>query len=77
MTQTTNIRKMETMTIKVPKEDLERLKGIAEVMGWELEQPDYFESAQFYKDIEESEIAIANGEGVRISSMEELEELLK
>lgn len=76
MTQTTK-QKMETMTIKVPKEDLKRLRGIADAMGWELEEPEYFESAQFYKDITEAEAAIANGEGTRITNLEELEELIK
>ncbi len=38
MTQTVNVRRMETMKISFPKEDLKRLKGIAKAMGWTLDK---------------------------------------
>lgn len=40
---------METLTIRFPKVDLQRLKGIAKAMGWTLEK-------------KESETAVANTE---------------
>lgn len=62
---------METFTISVPKADLKRFKGIAKLMGWAFEE--YYESSRFYNDIDEAERAIANGEGKRVCSVEELE----
>lgn len=64
-------------TINIPKVDIKRFKGLAKAMGWTFEEvePDYYESAQFYKDIDNAEEAIAKGEGKTVSSIDELNAL--
>lgn len=74
MESTANLQ-METMAIKFPKVDLKRLKGIAKAMGWTIQSLDYYESPQFYADLDEAEQAIANGEGKVITSEQDLDAL--
>ena len=64
-------------TINIPKVDIKRFKGLAKAMGWTFEEvgTDYYESTQFYKDIDKAEEAIANGEGKTVSSIDELNAL--
>ena len=64
-------------TINIPKVDIKRFKGLAKVMGWTFEEveTDYYESAQFYKDIDKAEEAIAKGEGKTINNLDELNAL--
>lgn len=64
-------------TINIPKVDIKRFKGLAKAMGWTFKEaePDYYESAQFYKDIDKAEEAIAKGEGKTVSSIDELNAL--
>lgn len=54
--------------------DVKRFKGLAKAMGWTFEkvEDNYYESEQFYKDIDEAERAIANGEGKTVSNIDEL-----
>ena len=68
---------METLAIHFPKVDLKRLKGIAKAMGWTIEKIDYYDSPQFYAEIDKSERAIANGEGLVVSNAQELEALFQ
>ncbi|MDO4461374.1 MAG: hypothetical protein Q4C30_02570 [Bacteroidia bacterium] len=69
-------RAMEAYTINIPKVDFKRLKGIAKAMGWSIEKQDYYESDEFYRDIDKAEKDIADGKGKLVSSIEELNELL-
>ena len=64
-------------TINIPKVDIKRFKCLAKAMGWTFEEveTDYYESAQFYEDIDKAEEAIAKGEGKTVSSIEELNAL--
>lgn len=71
LTQTT------PFTINIPNVDLKRFKGLAKTMGWTFEEirEDYYESPEFYKDLNEAEQDIANGKGKTVSSVEELNAL--
>lgn len=68
------IQQETIFTINIPKMDVKRFKGLAKAMGWTFEkvEDNYYESEQFYKDIDEAERAIANGEGKTVSNIEEL-----
>ena len=67
--------KMETMAISLPKVDLKKIKAIAKAMGWTIEKMDYYNSPQFYEEIDKAEEAIKNGEGVRVTNAQELDAL--
>lgn len=67
---------MESYVINIPKMDLKRLKGIAKAMGWILKKNDYYESEQFYNDIDSAEYDIANGKGTTVTNIDELNALL-
>lgn len=71
---TASIQQETIFTINIPKMDVKRFKGLAKAMGWTFEkvEDNYYESEQFYKDIDEAERAIANGEGKTVSNIEEL-----
>ena len=67
--------KMETMAISLPRVDLKKIKAIAKAMGWTIEKMDYYNSPQFYAEIDKAEEAIKNGEGVRVTNAQELDAL--
>lgn len=71
---TASIQQETIFTINIPKMDVKRFKGLAKAMGWTFEkvEDNYYESEQFYKDIDEAERAIANGEGKTVSNIDEL-----
>lgn len=71
---TATIQQETIFTINIPKMDVKRFKGLAKAMGWTFEkvEDNYYESEQFYKDIDEAERAIANGEGKTVSNIDEL-----
>ena len=82
---------METMTrtvqITLPLADASFLRRLSSNMGWQIAtqrnvvrhhrptKTGYYESEQFYKDIDEAEQDIAQGKGVRVSSKQELDAL--
>ena len=77
MAVTAQDTQMESLTITFPKVDMKRLIGIVKAMGWSIETDDYYESPQFYADLEQAKKDIAEGKGIRISSVEQRSELLK
>lgn len=72
--ETTIQPQMTNFTVRIPKVDIKRFKGLVKAMGWSFEQAEdeYYESAQFYEDLDNAEKAIANGEGKVVNSIEEL-----
>lgn len=72
---TTLQSKTETYTIHIPNIDIQRFKGLAKAMGWTFEKNGYYESPQFYADLDEAEKEIAEGNGVKISGVEEINNL--
>lgn len=79
MAEMTIDQQITPFTINIPKVDIKRFKGLAKAMGWtfEMVEADYYESSQFYKDIDKAEEAIANGEGKTINSIDELNALFR
>ena len=82
---------MNTMTrtvqVTLPLADASFLRRLSSNMGWQIAtqrstirsrrpvQTDYYESPQFYKDIDEAEQDIAQGKGLRVNSKEALDAL--
>ena len=51
---------------------LKRIQGVSSVR---VRRNNYYESREFYQDLDAAEQDIANGKGVRVSSKEELDAL--
>ena len=79
---------METMTrtvqITLPLADASFLRRLSGNMGWQMtsqrasthrraRSKDYYQSEQFYHDLEAAEQDIADGKGLRVSSKQELD----
>lgn len=72
----TAVQKMTDFTIRIPQMDIKRFKGLAKAMGWAYEKnKNYYESDQFYQDIDQAEAAIEKGEGQKVCNLEELDAL--
>lgn len=61
----------DNSVIKDLKRILARINGIGKITV----RKNYYESAEFYQDIDAAEADIANGKGVRVNSKESLEAL--
>ncbi len=77
---------MRTVQITLPVADASFLRRLSGNMGWQIVpkrattrrrscSKDYYESEQFYHDLETAEQDIANGKGLRVSSKQELDAL--
>ena len=77
---------MRTVQVTLPASDAVFLRRLSGNMGWQItpkrvtkrRQPlhaDYYQSEQFYRDIETAEQDIANGKGLRVGSKQELDAL--
>lgn len=78
MSQTLQQQKTVDFTVTIPKVDLKRFKGLIKAMGWSCEknETEYYESDQFYQDIDKAEADIAAGKGTVITNVAELDNLL-
>lgn len=75
MAAATTPQAMESFTINIPKVDIKRFKGLVKAMGWTFRKVEYYESPEFYADIEKAEQDIANGEGKQVNNIDELNAL--
>jgi hypothetical protein len=77
---------MRTLQITLPLADAAFLRRLSGNMGWQIAPKrvtkrrrsipvDYYQSEQFYRDLEAAEQDIANGKGLRVSSKQELDAL--
>jgi hypothetical protein len=77
---------MRTLQVTLPASDAVFLRRLSGNMGWQIatKRPskrrevlpvDYYQSEQFYHDLESAEQDIANGKGLRVSSKQELDAL--
>ena len=77
---------MRTLQVTLPASDAVFLRRLSGNMGWQIapkrmttrRRPipsDYYQSEQFYHDLEAAEQDIANGKGLRVSSKQELDAL--
>lgn len=77
---------MRTLQVTLPRADAAFLRRLSGNMGWHIatkrsdrhrkEAPvDYYQSEQFYHDLETAERDIANGKGLRVNSKQELDAL--
>ena len=75
-----------TVQITLPVADASFLRRLSGNMGWQMVpqraatkrrscSKDYYQSEQFYRDLEAAEQDIANGKGLRVSNKEELDAL--
>ena len=76
-----------TVQITLPVADASFLRRLSGNMGWQITPQkkaarsrcsvptDYYESEQFYKDIDAAERDIAQGKGISVSSKQELDAL--
>ena len=77
---------MRTLQITLPVADASFLRRLSGNMGWLITghratahsrsgSKGYYQSEQFYRDLEKAEQDIANGKGLRVSSKQELDAL--
>ena len=77
---------MRTLQVTLPASDAVFLRRLSGNMGWQIapkrattqrlsSSKDYYQSEQFYHDLEAAEQDIANGKGLRVSSKQELDAL--
>ena len=77
---------MRTLQVTLPASDAVFLRRLSGNMGWKIatkrtsshRKPllvDYYQSEQFYHDLQTAEQDIANGKGLRVSSKQELDAL--
>ena len=77
---------MRTIQVTLPASDAGFLRRLSGNMGWQIatKRPNrrcearpvsYYQSEQFYRDLESAEQDIANGKGLRVSSKQELDAL--
>ena len=77
---------MRTIQVTLPASDAVFLRRLSGNMGWQIttkrsnvrrstRSVDYYQSEQFYRDLESAEQDIANGKGLRVSSKQELDAL--
>jgi hypothetical protein len=77
---------MRTVQITLPLADASFLRRLSGNMGWQITahravthrrscSKSYYQSEQFYHDLETAEQDIANGKGLRVSSKQELDAL--
>lgn len=76
-----------TIQITIPKSDTRFLKRLSGSMGWRInsgntrhiaskkEGEEYYDTPQFYKDIDQAESDIAQGKGLRVNTKSELDAL--
>jgi len=78
---------MRTLQVTLPASDAVFLRRLSGNMGWQIATKrstrrrvstpiDYYQSEQFYHDLETAEQDIANGKGLRVSSKEELDAII-
>ena len=74
----TSVKKTVDFTVTIPQIDLKRFKGLIKAMGWSCKkkEPEYYESEQFYRDVDKAEADIAAGKSVSVSNADELDKLL-
>ena len=76
---------MRTLQVTLPASDAVFLRRLSGNMGWQIAPKrtarrrttpvDYYQSEQFYKDLDTAESDIANGKGLEVSSKQELDAL--
>jgi hypothetical protein len=77
---------MRTLQVTLPASDAVFLRRLSGNMGWQIATKrskvcrrtppvDYYQSEQFYHDLEVAEQDIASGKGLRVSSKQELDAL--
>ena len=77
---------MRTLQVTLPASDAVFLRRLSGNMGWQIATKrtatrhqtipvDYYQSEQFYHDLEAAEQDIANGKGLQVSSKQELDAL--
>ena len=77
---------MRTVQITLPVADASFLRRLSGNMGWQITAhratthrracaKDYYQSEQFYRDLEAAEQDIADGKGLSVSSKQELDAL--
>ena len=77
---------MRTLQVTLPASDVVFLRRLSGNMGWQItpkratarRRPmpvNYYQSEQFYKDLDAAESDIANGKGLEVSSKQELDAL--
>ena len=66
-----------TLHVTLPVADAAFLRRLSGNMGWQVHthrtQPDYYESLEFYRDLDKAENDIKQGKGVRVDSKEALD----
>ncbi len=73
---------MRTLQVTLPASDAVFLRRLSGNMGWQIATKrhrstpvDYYQSEQFYHDLDAAESDIANGKGLEVSSKQELDAL--
>ena len=66
-----------TLYVTLPAADASFLRRLSGNMGWQVrtqrKRPDYYESLDFYRDLDKAENDIKQGKGVRVDSKEALD----
>ena len=66
-----------TLQVTLPIADASFLRKLSGNMGWQVrtqrKQHDYYESPEFYRDLNKAENDIIQGKGVRVDSREALD----
>ena len=66
-----------TLSVTLPASDATFLRRLSGNMGWQVRtlrtKSDYYESLDFYRDLDKAENDIKQGRGVRVDSKEALD----
>lgn len=70
---------MRTLQVTLPLSDAAFLRRLSGNMGWQVQplrkKRDYYDSPEFYHDLDAAERDIAQGKGVRIDTKDALDKM--